>query len=82
MKHSPLSYGTAAVAVLAIASGARAEEFYSFDGVGFPTCYNVTTVHNATSVDESESFASSSSSILPVSSVVFNTFSVLFLLFS
>lgn len=74
MKHSLLSYGTVAVAALAIASGARADEFYSFDGVGFPTCYNVTTVHNATSVDESES--STSSSFLPVSPTVFNVFSL------
>lgn len=60
--HSSFSYRTAAVVAAALATiiagggggGARAEEFYSFDGVGFPTCYNVTTVHNATSVDESE----------------------------
>lgn len=52
MKHS-VCYRAAAVATLAIASGVQAEEFYSFDGVGFPTCYNVTTVHNATSVDDS-----------------------------
>lgn len=35
-------------------SGAQASEYYSFDGVGFPTCYNVTVVHNATSVDDSK----------------------------
>ncbi len=27
-------------------------EYYTFDGVGFPSCHNVTAVHNATSVDE------------------------------
>lgn len=58
--HS-FSYRTVVVAAAALAAiladgGARAEEFYSFDGVGFPTCYNVTTVHNATSVDESAFF--------------------------
>lgn len=39
----------------ALLGNAQTSEFYSFDGVGFPTCYNVTTVHNATSVDDSES---------------------------
>ena len=39
---------------LALAGGARAAEYNSFDGPGFPTCYDVTAVHNATSVDESE----------------------------
>lgn len=37
-----------------LGANAQTSEFYSFDGVGFPTCYNVTTVHNATSVDDSE----------------------------
>ncbi len=27
-------------------------EYYTFDGEGFPSCYNVTEVHNATSVDD------------------------------
>lgn len=39
---------------LALAGGVRAAEYNSFDGPGFPTCYDVTAVHNATSVDESE----------------------------
>lgn len=39
---------------LALAGGVGAAEYNSFDGPGFPTCYNVTAVHNATSVDESE----------------------------
>lgn len=39
---------------LALAGSARATEYNSFDGPGFPTCYDVTAVHNATSVDESE----------------------------
>lgn len=26
--------------------------YNTFDGEGFPSCYNVTEVHNATSVDE------------------------------
>ena len=39
---------------LALAAGVRAAEYNSFDGPGFPTCYDVTAVHNATSVDESE----------------------------
>lgn len=39
---------------LALSSGVRAAEYNSFDGPGFPTCYDVTAVHNATSVDESE----------------------------
>ncbi|KAG8167854.1 hypothetical protein KVR01_003543 [Diaporthe batatas] len=34
---------------LALAGGARAAEYNSFDGPGFPTCYDVTAVHNATS---------------------------------
>ena len=33
-------------------SCATAFEYYTFDGVGFPSCHNVTEVHNATSVDE------------------------------
>ncbi|KKY32256.1 putative fad fmn-containing dehydrogenase [Diaporthe ampelina] len=37
---------------LALAAGVRAAEYNSFDGPGFPTCYDVTAVHNATSVDE------------------------------
>lgn len=47
------------LALLALAlsgtSSAQTSEYYSFDGVGFPTCYNVTIVHNATSVDDSKS---------------------------
>lgn len=39
---------------LALAGGVGAAEYNSFDGPGFPTCYDVTAVHNATSVDESE----------------------------
>lgn len=39
---------------LALAGRVRAAEYNSFDGPGFPTCYDVTAVHNATSVDESE----------------------------
>lgn len=39
---------------LALAGGAGAAEYNSFDGPGFPTCYDVTAVHNATSVDESK----------------------------
>lgn len=39
---------------LALMSSAQTSEYYSFDGVGFPTCYNVTVVHNATSVDDSK----------------------------
>jgi FAD/FMN-containing dehydrogenase len=41
------------LAVLALAlGGASAFVYNSFDGEGFPTCYNVSVVHNATSVDE------------------------------
>ncbi|KAI3393627.1 hypothetical protein diail_3854 [Diaporthe ilicicola] len=40
------------IVAFALLSGARAVEYDSFDGPGFPTCYNVTAVHNATSVDE------------------------------
>lgn len=34
------------------ASSSLAFEYYSFDGPNFPTCYNVTEVYNATSVDD------------------------------
>lgn len=43
-----------ALLALATAGYAQTTEYNSFDGVGFPTCYNVTVVHNATSVDEGE----------------------------
>lgn len=56
------SWGLAACSALALSRPVDATEFNSFDGVGFPTCYNVTVVHNATSVDESKS--SSSAAVL------------------
>lgn len=54
MKHVRSVLPLLALALSSIAS-AQTSEYYSFDGVGFPTCYNVTVVHNATSVDDSKS---------------------------
>lgn len=49
-----ISSWSLAVWALAAARHVHAEVFNSFDGDGFPTCYNVTTVHDPTSVDESK----------------------------
>lgn len=48
------SHSNLVTLALALAGRVGAAEYNSFDGPGFPTCYDVTAVHNATSVDESE----------------------------
>ncbi|KAH8662108.1 FAD/FMN-containing dehydrogenase [Xylariales sp. PMI_506] len=43
---------SSSLVVVAAALGALADPYYTFDGVGFPACHNVSAVHNVTSVDE------------------------------
>jgi FAD/FMN-containing dehydrogenase len=49
-------YSLAAALLL---SGTAAFEYYTFDGPGFPSCYNVSRVHNASSVDDMVSIVKS-----------------------
>lgn len=52
------AYSLVPVWLALLTSTVTADVYNSFDGEGFPTCYNVTTVHEPTSVDESRLFLS------------------------